>query len=292
LDARARLGRALFFDTATSADGRVSCGTCHRPEAWGADHVAIPTGVFGKVHVRNAPTVLNASGQFVQHWHGDRESLEDQATRSLLGPVSAGNAFFAEAMKRLDARGYGPRFRSAFGESPDALNEKNFATAISAFERSLVTPSRFDAYLEGSDDALTPRELSGLAAFVDVGCARCHDGPNLGGARYARFGVHRPYWTATRSQRIDDGRFENTKVESDRYVFKIPILRNVAETGPYFHDGAIAELREAIRIMGRVQLGIELDDARVADIEAFLRALTGPRPDVFSSDAPPSVAAP
>jgi cytochrome c peroxidase len=281
-DERANLGRALFFESAISADGRVSCVNCHRPVDSGADAVAVPTGVLGRIHKRNSPTVLNASAQFVQNWHGERDSVEEQAMRSLLSPVNAGNSSFDEPMKRLEERGYAARFRRAFPGEANALNPKNFGVAVGAFERLLVTPARFDDFLRGRDAAMSAREQRGLLTFVDVGCANCHDGTNLGGTNYARFGIHEPYWKATGSQSVDEGRFEETKVENDRYVFKIPIMRNVTETGPYFHDGSVAGLGAAIRVMGRVQLGVDLDDARVADIEVFLKTLTGKPPSIFS----------
>jgi cytochrome c peroxidase len=281
-DERANLGRALFFESAISADGSVSCVNCHRPIDSGADAVAIPTGVLGRLHKRNSPTVLNASTQVAQNWHGDRDSVEEQATRSLLSPVNAGNASFDEPMKRLEKRGYAARFHRAFPGDDHALNAKNFGVAVGAFERLLVTSARFDDFLRGRDSAMTAQEQRGLSTFVEVGCATCHDGTNLGGTNYARFGINEPYWKATSSQHIDEGRFEETKHESDRYVFKVPMLRNISATGPYFHDGSVADLRATIRIMGRVQLGIHLDDARVDDIEAFLETLTGKPPPIFS----------
>jgi cytochrome c peroxidase len=286
LDERANLGRALFFESAISADGRVSCVNCHRPMDAGADAVAVPTGVHGRVHKRNSPTVLNASMQFVQNWHGDRDSVEEQAMRSLLSPVNAGNASFDEPMKRLEQRGYGARFRRAFPGEAHALNPKNFALAVGAFERLLVTSARFDEFLRGRDSAMSAQEERGLLTFIDVGCEGCHDGTNLGGTNYARFGIREPYWKVTGSPRVDEGRFEETKLESDRYVFKIPMLRNIAETGPYFHDGSVERLGEAIRVMGRVELGVELDRRQVDDIEAFLKTLTGKPPAIFSPPEP------
>ncbi len=279
LDARASLGRALFFETVTTSDGKIGCVSCHRPEAWGADHVAIPTGVLGRKSKRNAPTVFNVAAQIAQNWDGARASLEEQATRSLTAPVSGGNESFDEPKKRLEAKGYRARFEAAFPGEPDPITEKSFASAVAAFERLLVTPSRFDAFLEGQDDALSPREQRGLATFMEIGCVRCHDHANLGGERYERFS----------SSSTDEGRFLVTKVDSDRSRFKVPILRNVAETAPYFHDGSTTDLPTAIRTMGHVQLGVDLEATRVEDIEAFLRSLTGTPPAIFS---PPSPTAP
>jgi cytochrome c peroxidase len=281
-DERANLGRQLFFEAAISTDGRVSCVNCHRPVDSGADAIAVPTGVLGREGKRNSPTVLDASTQFVQNWHGDRGSVEEQALRSLTSPVNAGNASVDEPMKRLKQKGYAARFRRAFPAEANALTAKNFGAAIGAFERLLVTSSRFDEFLRGRDSALTPQERRGLLAFVDVGCAGCHDGTNLGGNQYAKFGIHEPYWKATASKHIDEGRFEETKAEGDRFVFKVPILRHVAETAPYFHDGSVPDLLAAIRVMARAELGIELEPARAADIEAFLRTLSAKPPAIFS----------
>jgi len=286
---RIALGRKLFFETAGSVDAKTSCETCHHPEVYGADRAARTVGVLDRVHMHNAPTVFNAAGQFIQHWRGDRESVEDQAKKSLTGPVSAGNKTFAEAMDRLAKAGYEPSFRTAFPESHDALNETNFAVAVGAFVRTLVTPSRFDRFLQGEDAALSDKELRGLDTFLTVGCADCHNGPGVGGGRFARFGVREAYWEATNSKEHDEGRFAFTHVESDRYVFKVSSLRNVAETAPYFHDGSVATLREAIDVMARVQLGLRLTEPQVSDLGAFLESLTGSRPSNF---APPEVVQP
>jgi cytochrome c peroxidase len=233
--------------------------------------------------MRNAPTVLNAGSQLIQHWRGDRQSLEDQAVRALTGPVSGGNKTSREAMDRLAKAGYEPRFRAAFPEAREPLDETNFAAAISAFERTLTTPGRFDRFLEGDDDALSEQERRGLDTFLTLGCATCHNGPAVGGARFARFGVVEPYWAATDAHEHDQGRFDVTHVESDRDVFKVPTLRNVAETAPYFHDGSVATLHEAIDVMARVQLGVRLSSGQRDDLESFLRSLTGPLPVNFSA---------
>jgi cytochrome c peroxidase len=280
---RIELGRRLFFETAESVDGKTGCQTCHHPELYGADRAAKTVGVLGRLHARNAPTVFNAGSQLIQHWRGDRESLEDQAVRALTGPVSAGNKTPREAMERLAKAGYEPLFRAAFPEAREPLNETSFGVAISAFERTLTTPGRFDRFLEGEDDVLSEQERRGLDTFLTLGCATCHDGPALGGGRFARFGVVEPYWDATGAHEHDQGRFDVTHVEGDRDVFKVPTLRNVAETSPYFHDGSVATLREAIDVMARVQLGLRLSGVQRDDLEAFLRSLTGSLPANFSA---------
>jgi cytochrome c peroxidase len=281
---RIALGRKLFFDSAPSVDGKISCASCHQPELFGTDRLARSQGVLGRSHVRNSPTVFNSARQFVQHWRGDRASVEEQAVRSLVGPASTGNASLEEAIGRLARAGYEKQFRAVFPGQSAPLNETNFGAAVGAFVRTLSTPAPFDRFLEGDDAALNKDAQRGLSVFLSIGCANCHEGAGVGGERYAPFGAREPYWNATGSAEHDPGRFDVTKVEGDRYVFKVPTLRNVAETYPYFHDGSVRTLRDAILVMARVQLGIRLAPAQAADLEAFLRSLTGDRPANF---APP-----
>jgi len=284
------LGRRLFFETGASADGKVGCVTCHLPEKWGSDGLALSRGVFGKENARNAPTVLNAAGQLAEHWHGDRQSVEDQATRALRGPASFGNASDEEALARLkQLPGADAAFRAAFPDDPAPIDAAHWGKAIGAYERSLLNPGPFDAWLEGDAAALSPQAQRGLAQFMETGCAECHDGPLVGGSEFAKFGRHAEYWTRTQSAKVDVGRWEATHDESDRYVFKVAPLRNVARTGPYFHDGSVAALTDAVDIMADVQLQVQLSPETRADIVAFLESLTGPVPADF---APPAAPAP
>ena len=277
--ARVALGRRLFYENRVSQDGNVSCGHCHQGELAAADGLPKAIGVFGKVNPRNAPTIFNASLQFKQHWRGDRESLEDQAEKSPLGAASYGNPDFAAVTTRLRSiPGYAEAFAEAFPGESDPITQKNWGAAIAAFERTLLTPARFDAFLAGDPKALTATELAGLKKFIDLGCASCHDGAGVGGASFQKFGVAEDYWKATGSAPVDKGRADVTKNDADLYVFKVPQLRNVARTAPYFHDGSVAELPRAVKIMAKVQLGQELKDQDAADIVAFLGSLTGPVP--------------
>jgi len=276
---RVELGRRLFYENRVSADGNVSCGHCHQAELAATDGLPKAIGVFGKENPRNAPSIFNAGLNFKQHWRGDRESLEDQAEKSLTGAASFGNPDFAAVATKLKAiPGYGPAFAKAFPGESDPVTGKNWGLAVAAFERTLLTPSRFDAFVKGDVKALTPKEQAGLEKFVDLGCAGCHDGALLGGSSFQKFGVVEDYWKETGSKAPDKGRADVTKSDADLYVFKVPQLRNVAKTAPYFHDGSVAELPRAVKIMGKVQLGKELSDAEVAEIVAFLGALTGPVP--------------
>jgi cytochrome c peroxidase len=267
-----------------SADGTVSCARCHQPSLYGTDALPRSIGAEHRVHPRHAPTVLNAAIQFVQHWRGDRTSVEDQATKALVAPPSYGNPSYESAMAKLKALpAYPDWFAQAFPRQADPVTADNWGQAIGAYVRTLLTPSPFDAYLAGDDRALSPSAQTGLRAFIQVGCAACHGGAGLGGSMYQKFGLVEDYWKATGSQAVDKGRFDVTRNPAEMYVFKVPSLRNVAMTPPYFHDGSVATLPEAIRVMAQVQLGKKLTEDEVRNIVAFLQALTGPLPTEFAT---------
>jgi cytochrome c peroxidase len=276
------LGRQLFFDTRLSADAQVSCGTCHLTQFGGADGLAVAVGAFGRRNSRNAPTVFNAALQSAQHWRGDHRSLADQAARAPLDPAWFGNQDEAEVLRRLRDADYQAAFEQAFADTDPALSLASFGTAIAAFEATLLTPSRFDDFLRGDDAALDARERAGLELFLDTGCVDCHAGPGLGGEQLEKFGREQPYEQATGSVAVDQGRFDLTQREPDRFVFKVPMLRNVGQTAPYFHDGNVIGLEHAVRVMLDVQLGVSLQDFEVANLVAFLRALSGTAPEWYS----------
>jgi cytochrome c peroxidase len=281
--AQAELGRELFFDPRLSADGTASCARCHQPALDGTDGLAKSRGAHNKLNPRNAPTVLNAALEFAAHWLGDRHDVEDQAKQVLIGPVSFGNADYASAMAKLKAiGGYAEPFREAFPAEADPITPENVGTAIGAFERTLVTPSRFDKFLGGDAASLTPQEQHGLSIFIDTGCSSCHNGPGIGGGMFQKFGIVEDYWTETGSKEVDKGRFDVTHDQADLYVFKVPSLRNVAMTPPYFHDGSVPALPDAVRIMAKVQLGTTLGQSDIDDIVAFLNSLTGNLPATFA----------
>jgi cytochrome c peroxidase len=284
---RIELGRRLFFENRVSADGNVSCAHCHLPERQATDGLAKAVGVFGKENPRNAPSIFNAFLNFRQHWRGDRASLEEQAEKSLLGPASFGNADAESAMQKLKAiPDYPPAFQKAFRREPDPVNSHNWGLAIAEFERTLATPSKFDAFLEGDAKSLSANEQAGLRKFIDLGCAACHNGAGVGGNAFRKFGVHADYWKETGVATPDRGRADVTKDDADLYVFKVPMLRNVAKTAPYFHDGSVDDLSRAVRIMATTQLGKTLSDTDVADIVAFLGALTGTTPANYAAPDP------
>lgn len=282
--ARVALGRKLFFDPRLSLDGTVSCLTCHRPGLYGTDALPKSIGAEHRLNARNAPTVLNAALQFKSHWIGDRANVEDQAMKALVGPASFGNPDTAAVIRKIKALGYAAEFAQAFPSDPEPVKPENWGKAIGAYERTLVTPSPFDASLKGDAKALTPQAQQGLKTFVDLGCVSCHNGVAVGGSAFQKFGIFGDYWKETGSPSIDEGRFNETKAPADKYLFKVPSLRNVGMTPPYFHDGSVATLPPAVRVMGTVQLGKELTDQEVNDLVAFLNSLTGELPRDFVAE--------
>lgn len=282
--ARVALGRRLFFDPRISQDGTVSCAICHRPGLYGTDALSTSIGVEHRSNARNAPTVLNAALQFKSHWIGDRANVEEQATRSLIGHASFGNPNNDAVIRKLKALGYAAEFAITFPDQQQPVNPENWGIAIGAYERTLVTPSPFDAFLKGDAKALTAQAQQGLKTFIDTGCVSCHNGVAIGGSTFQKFGVFGDYWKETGSQSIDEGRFNETQLSADKYFFKVPSLRNVAMTPPYFHDGSVATLPQAVRIMGKLQLGKTLSDQDVADLVAFLNSLTGELPAAFAAE--------
>jgi cytochrome c peroxidase len=278
----ATLGRALFWDTRVSADGKTACASCHAAGDWGADRRSFSIDARSEATSRHSPTVFNAMSQPTLRWLGDRKTGAEQAEGSLTG--SMGFASKKEGVARLAKLDYLAAFRAAYPQDPEPLSARNYGRAIEAYEATLITPAPFDRFLGGNDGALSEPQKAGLRAFIATGCAGCHDGPILGGRKFQRFGVVKDYWPETGSKKIDVGRFAATKKEEDRYVFRVPMLRNVAKTAPYFHDGSVDRLDRAVRIMGAVQLGRALDDAAVASIAAFLESLTG---EVPANYAPP-----
>jgi cytochrome c peroxidase len=272
---KVKLGKMLFYEWRISSDGTVSCNRCHQFNFYATDALKKALGVECKVNPRNSPTVFNAADQIAEHWIGNRKSVEDQAKQSVLGPAAFGMPSDEAVMKKLNELGYTPFFKEAFPKDADPVTIDNFALAIGAYERTLVTPSPFDDYLKGKDGALTEDQKTGLKTFIDTGCVACHSGTYVGGQKYQKFGVFEPYWKLTGSEKIDEGRYAVTKNDSDKYVFKVPVLRNVTMTPPYFHDGSVEKLPDVVKIMAKLQLNKDLDDKQAAAIVAFLGSLKG-----------------
>ena len=281
---RVELGRKLFFDPRISVEGTVSCSRCHQAALYGTDGLPKARGAFDRLNDRRAPTVFNTALQFKAHWRGDRENVEDQASRAPTGPASFGNPDNASTIAKVKAiPGYTELFRKAFPAEPDSVTIGNWGKAIGAYERTLLTPSRFDEYLTGNAEALSALERQGLRTFMDTGCSGCHNGVVIGGGMFRKFGIVEDYWKETGSKEVDKGRFDVTNKPSDMFVFKVPGLRNVAMTPPYFHDGTVATLPAAVRIMAKVQLSTTLSDQHTNEIVAFLGSLTGKVPQNFDT---------
>lgn len=275
-DPKAKLGHKLYFETALSINNEMSCNSCHMLDNFGVDKEPTSPGHAGERGDRNSPSVYNASFHVAQFWDGRAADLVEQAKGPILNPVEMGIPDEATAEARIqEIAEYPPMFAEAFPESPE-VSYQHIAEAIGAFEERLLTPSPFDEYLKGNIDALTETQRLGLKTFLDAACITCHMGEGLGGNMYQKFGLmNGPYWEYTGSEREDPGRSAVTGNESDAYFFKVPSLRNVAETGPYFHDGSVEDLGEAVRIMGKTQLNKDLTEDEVNSILAFLKSLSG-----------------
>jgi cytochrome c peroxidase len=270
---RVALGKKLYFDTRLSKNNKMSCNTCHKLETFGVDNEPTSPGHLGKRGGRNSPSVYNAALHMTQFWDGRAKDVEAQALGPILNPGEMGMPSEAAVLEKLKSD---PKtvaeFAAAFPGEADPLTYTNLGKAIGAFERTLLTPSRFDQYLKGDEAALTDAEKAGGRLFVQTGCTACHMGATIGGQIYQKLGLVKDYPTK------DMGRFEVTKSEADRKMFKVPSLRNVAKTGPYFHDGSVKTLNEAISQMGEYQLGKKLSKEEVESIALFLGSLTGTPP--------------
>jgi cytochrome c peroxidase len=271
------LGRSLYFDTALSGDGTVSCATCHMLEHGGAEPRKTSIGIGGQIGPINSPTVLNSSYNFVQFWDGRAKDLQEQAAGPVENPSEMG-AKWENVVKRLAKNEeYAAMFAKLY---EDGITKDNATDAIAEYEKSLITPSRFDAYLKGDDTAITDAEKQGYATFKEVGCTACHSGINVGGAMFQKLGLVKDYFKdrGTEITEADLGRFNVTKNEAEKHFFKVPTLRNVELTSPYLHDGSRATLEETVKVMGTYQLGRELTAAQVNSIVTFLKTLTGTLP--------------
>lgn len=284
------LGKMLYFDPRLSASHAISCNSCHNIGLGGADAESTSIGHRWQRGGRNAPTVFNAVFNKAQFWDGRAKDLEQQASGPMVNPVEMASpqAHVAEQLKSIP--GYRTAFAAAFPGESDPISLDNAAKAIAVFEATLITPDApFDRFLKGDAHALSSTEQAGLALFMDKGCASCHNGINVGGGMYAPFGVvEKP--GADLLPPGDTGRFMVTKTPGDEYVFKVPTLRNIALTAPYFHTGQAWDLRQAVAVMGASQLGIRLTDDEVGKITTFLGSLTGEQPKVTYPILPPSVA--
>jgi len=286
-DELVELGKMLYYDPRLSLSGFVSCNSCHNLATYGVDNLPTSLGHRWAVGPRNAPTVLNAALHSAQFWDGRAVDVEEQAQGPVLNPIEMAVPDEDYMIERLASMpGYVAAFDAAYPDHDESLTYVNMADAIGAFERTLTTPDRFDAFLTGDGDALVELEREGLQVFINYGCAGCHGGPAIGGTVFARFGVVESYWEATRefvtidtpTMPMDVGRFAVTQDQADLYVFKAPSLRNITRTYPYFHDGSLWDLRAATQIMARVQLGREMSDPELDALMAWYTTLEGEIP--------------
>lgn len=271
---RVDLGGKLFNDVRLSRGNAVSCASCHDLEQGGDDGRDRPTGTDGQPLEFNSPTVFNAARNFRLNWRGNYRTLEEQNEAVLLDPRLMGSRWDDLLAKLRADPGYAPAFNRIYSET---ASRESVLDALATFQRSLVTPhSRFDRFLAGERDAITPAEERGYRAFDAFGCIACHQGENLGGNLFQKFGIFATAFPSSKAvAEADLGRFAITGKAEDRHVFRVPSLRNVAATAPYLHDGRAASLDAAVKIMARNQLGRELPDGDVDLIVGFLRTLTG-----------------
>jgi cytochrome c peroxidase len=275
-DERIALGRMLYYETRLSKNQDISCNSCHDLAKYGVDGEPTSSGHKGQRGGRNSPTVYNAALHLAQFWDGRAADVEEQAKGPVLNPIEMGMPDASQVVKVLKSiPGYVDAFKAAFPDDADPVTYDNAAAAIGAFERRLVTPAPFDRFVAGDTSALTPGQLAGFKTYVETGCTTCHNGAAVGGSMYQKLGLVKPYETA------DTGRAEVTGNETDKFFFKVPSLRNITETAPYFHDGGVATLDQAIRLMAEHQLGRTITDEQVAGISTFLGSLKGEIPAAY-----------
>lgn len=265
------LGRTLYHDKRLSRDNSISCNSCHNTQGYGVDGKAFSVGFHNHLTGRNSPTSFNAFMHIAQFWDGRAPTVEEQAK----GPILAAGEMAMPSAEAVVAKlnkieGYPELFAQAFPNSNPPVTYDNVGLAIGAYERLFVTPGRFDKFLAGDGNALSAREQRGMSKFSTYGCTACHNSTLVGGTMYQKLGLVKP-WTNQK----DQGRYDLTKNAADRMMFKVPSLRNIAKTGPYFHDASADTLTKAVELMGWHQLGMKIPEADVADIVAFLESLTG-----------------
>lgn len=272
------LGRMLYYDVRLSKSHKFSCNSCHLLDKYGVDNKPVSNGHKGAKGDRNSPTVYNAASHVAQFWDGRSPDIEDQARHPILNPVEMAAPNESWVVKTLQSiPGYVKAFKKAFPNAKEPVTYLNMARAIGAFERKLVTPSRWDAFLKGNKKALTQQEKRGFMTFFSTGCISCHTGQLLGGHMYQKLGLVKP-WPG---QGKDLGRYKVNKNVYMKMFFKVPSLRNVEKTGPYLHDGSIKSLSKTVQMMGEYQLGRKLTKQQIADLVAFLKALTGKIPTQY-----------
>ncbi len=278
---KAILGQALFWDMRLSTTGQLACATCHYPENWGADSRPGSITARGVRTPRQSQTVFHSQDAVGLHWLADLASGADHARAAITGGM--GFAKREDIVQVMSLHGYAGLFKAAFPADAQPVSVDNYAKALEAYQRTLRTRSPFDAWLDGDDKAMTKQQVSGLQRFISLGCVNCHIGPLAGGTMMQRFGLVEQYASHTGSAALDGGLMKKTGNEKDRFTYRVTLLRNIAKTAPYFHDGSVGDLKKATDIMAKVQLGQTLDDVALNDLVAFMEALTGPIPKNFTA---------
>jgi cytochrome c peroxidase len=280
-DAKVALGKMLYHDPRLSSTGTVSCSSCHNTMLGGEDSRPNSMGVNGQTGGRSAPTVWNAAFNTVQFWDGRADSLEAQAAGPVTNPIEMGMKSWDDVVARLDKiEGYQKAFDAAFGTEP--ISKDNATRAIAAYERTLITPnSPYDKFVGGDKTALTPQQVKGMEKVAELGCTSCHSGPAFNGPGvFQKFPMHgNGFFEAQYHLSKDKGLAEVSKKAEDEHFFKVPTLRNIGLTAPYFHNGAVKDLDTAVKVMAKTQLDKDLSKEEIADIVAFLNALTGEFPE-------------
>lgn len=294
--AKIELGKALYFDPRLSSDGTISCNSCHNIMAGGDDGRPVGVGVKGQRGGRGSPTVWNSAYNSVQFWDGRADSLEDQAKGPLTNPIEMGMDSHDLVIERINnIPGYIAMFKKAFPKDKAPMTIDNFAKAVASFERTLITPdSPFDLYKKGNKKALTPQALRGMVLVTEIGCTSCHGGVNFSGEGFKMGeGNLQPFPQIPGSKYdkqydllTDLGRYEVTKNDDDKNKWRVPTWRNVAITAPYFHNGKVKTLDEAVRVMAKTQLDMDIEESQVSDIVAFLNSLTGKLPKISAPQLP------
>ncbi len=273
-EAKINLGRMLYYENRLSKGEKLSCNSCHMLDKYGQDNLPFSPGHEGKLGGRSSPSTYNAAIHIAQFWDGRAPSVEEQAKGPVLNPGEMGMPsadFVVDVLKSIP--GYVEAFKAAFPGEADPITYNNFGKAVGAFERKLVTPSHWDDFLKGNKEALTAEQSKGFETFAKAGCVTCHNGPAVGGMMYQKLGLVKA-WPDLK----DQGRFEATKVETDKFYFKVPSLRNISETGPYLHDGSVKTLEEMVSKMAEYQLGKALTPVETTSIVTFLKSLKGEIP--------------
>jgi len=274
---QAKLGKELFKDPILSKGGTTSCSSCHNLEKGGASATTYSFGVEGKETKVNTPTVFNSVFNFVQFYDGRAKDLKEQTSMGLADKMHM-NMKIDDLIVELKKSKYNEKFETLF---KDGLTKENFLNVMVEFQKALITPnSRFDKFLRGDTSELSTQEKQGYKDFKASGCINCHNGVNMGSNMYQKMGIFTPF----RDEKVTNGRFNVTARERDRYVYKVPTLRNIAQTAPYFHDGSAKTLTEAVSRMFEYQLGIKADSKKVASIVTFLKTLDGEKPKILKGD--------